>query len=92
MNKLLFKNTFFKSERLCDGSTVVTVLNDNDKFLGIDISLSKLITNKEGFIADIFTTDASEAIKKYSNETGISEYDIKIELRNRTLNRLMGML
>lgn len=46
---------FFKSEKLNDNSTVITVLKDDFNFFDINLKDCKFITNSNGFIADEFT-------------------------------------
>lgn len=94
MNKILVKNEIFKSERLSDGSIVVTVLRDNNNFFGIDIEGCKFVTDKEGFVQDEFTEQATEQIKNCckKKDFGYTEYELKIELRCRFLNTIMAML
>lgn len=91
MSKLLFKNEYFKSEKMEDGSTVVTVLKDKNRFYEVDMEGCKLITNKYGFIADEFTKEAMSKIESISEDIERIE-TLKLELRNRTLNTLLSHL
>lgn len=93
MNELLFKNDFFKSERLHDDSIAITILKDENKFFGINLEGCKLITNKDGYIEDIFSDNSIKAMHKYlsTHDNIFNSYDkLKIELRNRTLNVLIS--
>lgn len=94
VSKALKKNEFYKSERLADGSTVVTVLKDNNKFFGVNLEGCKFGTNEGGFINDEFTLQAIEEIKDYceSKDFGYTEYELKLELRCRFLNTIIAMM
>ena len=94
MEKILFENEYFKSVKLNDLTTVVTVLKDENKFYGIDLKGCQLITTGEGFIADKYTQQAIDEVKAYcsKSDTTTSEQDLWTELRCRSLNCLMGMI
>lgn len=88
---ITFENEYFKSEKI-DGSIIVTILEDKSNFFDVDMSGCKLITNASGFIQDEFTDKSLHNMYKYCNENKASKKELKLELRNRQLNTLMGML
>ena len=67
MNKVNFENEYFRYE-LINGETVITILQDKNKFFGVDISGCRLITDKDGLIKDDFTVNALHQMYKYCNE------------------------
>lgn len=93
MNEILFLNDFFKSERI-NGSIVITVINDCNKFYGIDATGCKLITSKQGFIRDEPTESVVKDIQEHLNkmDLDIDEKEFWYKIRNRILNCLMAML
>lgn len=87
-----FKNQYYISEKYEDGSCVITVLDDKQLFYDIPLKGCKFITDKDGFIADEFTDISLISIKEYVKENPhLTEYKLKIELRNRSLNILLSM-
>ena len=91
MNKVNFENEYFRYE-LINGETVITILQDKNKFFGVDISGCRLITDKDGLIKDDFTVNALHQMYKYCNENKASKNKLKLDLRNRNLNCLMQYL
>lgn len=51
-SEVKFLNDYFKSEKLSDGSTVITVLKDDFNFFNTNLKGCKFITDKNGYIAD----------------------------------------
>lgn len=94
MSTVLLKNEYFKSEKMDDGSTVVSVLNDPNHFFGIDTTGSKLITDKNGFISDLYAEETLHQINLYckNEDVNMNEYELKMELRCRTLNFFISMV
>ena len=91
MNKVNFENECFRSE-LINGETVVTVLQDNNKFFNVDVTGCKFITDEKGCIKDDFTVEALHQIYKYCNKNKASKNKLKLDIRNRNLNCLMSIL
>lgn len=91
MNKVNFENECFRSE-LINGETVITVLQDNNKFFNVDVTGCKFITDKNGYIKDDFTVEALHQMYKYCNENKASKNKLKLDIRNRNLNCLMSIL
>ena len=92
MDIILKSHEYFISEKSDDGSIIVTILKDDNKFYGISLVGCKFITNKMGFTNDKFTEDVIIKIKEVSNKLNLDELDLKCELRNRALNVIMSFL
>lgn len=86
---------FFKSEKVSDGSTIITILKDERNFFGINLEGCELITDNRGYIIDKFTNESLNHMREYlsrpDNEFKNLE-DFKIEFRNRTLNVLISQI
>ena len=90
MKEIKFKNDYFISEKSKKG-TCITILKDDDKFYDVDMTGCKLKTNEEGFIVDEFTKEALAKIESLTSDKE-KQFLLKIELRNRQLNRLINFL
>ena len=90
-----FINDFFKSEKVSDGSTIITILKDERNFFGINLEGCELITDNRGYIIDKFTNESLNHMREYlsrpDNEFKNLE-DFKKELKNRTLNVLISQI
>lgn len=91
MDKVNFENEYFRYE-LINGEKVITILQDKNKFFGVDIAGCRFITDKDGLIKDDFTVNALHQMYKYCNENKASKNKLKLDIRNRNLNCLMQYL
>lgn len=91
MDKIVFENECFRSEQI-DDETIITILQDNNKFFGVDITGCKLITDKDGLIKDDFTVEALHQMYKYCNENKASKNKLKLDIRNSNLDYLKKYL
>lgn len=93
MEIVIFENEYFKTIK--DGESFKTcILKDLNKFYDIDLTGSVLSVNQYGIIQNKFTDKAIKGINYYCKEIDTTKHveDLKIELRNRTMNTLMGMI
>lgn len=91
MNRILFENIHFRSEKTNDGTYIVTILKDDRNFFGINMEGCKLITTAEGFVDYELTESVKMAVDTQCSTFKEKELLIH-ELRNRTLNVLMMYL
>lgn len=87
------ENEYFRTTKDEDGNKVY-IIKDSNEFYDIDITGSVLGVNKYGFVENVFTKESIEKMEHYCKEVDTTKniYDLKMELRNRTLNTLIGMI
>ena len=68
-----------------NGDTVITILEDNNKLFGVDMTGCKVITTKNGSVKDEYTTASLHQMYKYCNENKASKKQLKLDIRNKLI-------